>query len=148
MIICIFSHSWPFRTNFCLKRSHNCIFSIFLQFLMNFLLRVGLERNGVIIFIFPVFQSILTYYSLKWSHNGSFYYASGWNGTERYFLFSLFLNVSPLILAWNEAIIVFYNFFNFFPIFFEFPITCRIGTKQNNNFYFLSFLAFLNIFLL
>ena len=56
-IIYIFSLSRPFPTNFCSKRSHNCIF---LQFFMNFLLRVGLERNGMIIFIFPVFQSIPT----------------------------------------------------------------------------------------
>ena len=85
---------------------------------------------------------------MKWSHNGSSYYASAWNGTERYFLFSIFINVSPLILAWNEAIIVFYNFFSFYAIFFLFSITCRVGTEQNNNFYFLSFLAFLNLFLL
>ena len=115
---------------------------------MNFLLRVGLERNGIIIFIFLVSQSIPNYYDLKWSHNSSFYCSSGWNGTERYFLLSLFLCVSPVILAWNEAIIVCYNFLNFYAIFFEFSITCRVGTEQNNNFYFLSFLAFLNLFLL
>ena len=173
---------------------------------MNFPLHVRLERNGIIIFIFPFFQSIPTYYSLKWSQNGIvifseffsiffliFYYATGRNETERQFLFSVFLGlfqpilawneatmvffnfflffwnfqllvrlernrtivlfspflcVSPLSLAWNEAIIVFYNFLNFFAIFLEFSITCRVGTKQNNNFYFLSFLAFRNLILL
>ena len=71
----IFSLLWPFPTNFCLKRIHNCIFWIFWifwQFFMNFLLRVGLERNGMIIFIFPVSRSIPTYYGWKWSHNGIF----------------------------------------------------------------------------
>ena len=71
-------------------------FWIYLQFLMNFLLRVGLERNGMIVFIFPVSQSIPTYYGLKWSHNGIlkfseffflffwiFYYESGRNEMER-----------------------------------------------------------------
>ena len=120
-----------FSNQFLLEKKPKLYFLNFwtyLQFLMNFLLRVGLERNGMIIFIFPVSQSIPTYYGMKWSHNGSFYYSSGWNGTERYFLFSLFLNVSPLILAWNEAVIVFYNFLNFFAFFLEFSITCHVRT--------------------
>ena len=58
----------------------------------------------------------------------------------------LFLSVSPIILAWNEAIIVFYNFLNFFAIFFEFSITHRVGTKWNDNFCFPSFSAFFNEF--
>ena len=72
------------------------IFWIFLQFFMNFLLPIGLERNGMIIFTVPVSRSIPTNYGLKWSHNvifkfseffyyffGIFYYASGRNETER-----------------------------------------------------------------
>ena len=116
-IICIFSFSRPFPTNFCLKRSRNYIFwifRIFLQFLMIFLLHVGLERNRMIIFIFPVSQSITTYYGLKWCHNSSFYYASGWNATEQYFLFSLFLSVSPPYfgLKWSHnSILKFFEFF-------------------------------------
>ena len=93
-IIYIFSISWPFPTNFCLKRSHNSFFSIFLQFFCNFLLRVWLERNRMIIFSFPVSRSIPTYYGLKWSHNDIFifseffYYFYGifytrWVGTKR-----------------------------------------------------------------
>ena len=85
---------------------------------------------------------------MKWSHNGSSYYASGWNGTERWFLFSLFLNVSPLILDCNEAIIVFYNFLNFFDMCLEFSITYWVGTKRNYNLDFLSFSASSNQFLL
>jgi len=37
-------------------------------------------------------------------------------------------------------------FLNFFAIFFEISITRRIGTKRNDNFYFLSFSAFSNQF--
>ena len=160
------SLSRPFPTNFCLKRSQNCIFLIFwifLQFFMNFLLRVRLERNWMIICIFPIYQSIPTYYGLKWSHNGIFkfseffsyffgifYYVSDWNGVGRFFLFSPFISVSPLILAWNEAIIVFYDFLNFFVICLEFSITHWVGTKRNETiiFIFISFSAISNQFLL
>ena len=41
---------------------------------------------------------------------------------------------------------VFFYFLNFFTIFMVFSITLRVGTKQNNNFYFLSFSAFSNLF--
>ena len=41
---------------------------------------------------------------------------------------------------------VFLNFFTFFAIFLEFYITLRVGTKRNNNFCFLSFSAFYNLF--
>ena len=77
---------------------------------MNFLLRVGLESNGMIIFIFPVSRSIPTYYVLK------------------------------------LATMIFLNFLKFFPIFLEFSITRRVGTKRNDNFCFPSFSAFLNLF--
>ena len=42
----------------------------------------------------------------------------------------------------------FFNFLKFFPIFLEFSITCRIGMEQSDNFYFPSFWACLNLFLL
>ena len=38
------------------------------------------------------------------------------------------------------------TFLNFFAIFFEFSITLLVGTKRNDNFYFLSSLAFSNLF--
>ena len=41
---------------------------------------------------------------------------------------------------------IFYFFLNFFAIFFEFSITRRVGTEQNDNFYFLFFSAFSNLF--
>ena len=85
-------------------------FEFFLQFFMNCRLRVRLEWNGMIIFIFPVSQSTPTYYVLKW------------------------------------ATMIFLNFSNFFSIFLEFSITCRVGTKRNGNFCFPSFSAFFNLF--
>ena len=68
---------------------------------------------------------------------GIFYYASSKDEMKRYFLFSLFLSLFQPILAWNEAIKVFFNFFNFFAIFLEFSITRRVRTKRNDIFYFL-----------
>ena len=90
---------------------HFLIFWIFLLFWLNFLLPVGLERNGMTIFNFSLF----------------------------FFLFQT-------TLAWNEAIMVFFNFFNSFAIFLVFSITRRIGTEQNDNFYFLSLSSFSNLF--
>ena len=75
-----------------------------------------------------------------------FYYALDRNEAERQYLFSLFLILFRTILASNQAKMWFFNFFNFFAIFLEFSITRRVGTKQNDNFYFLSFSAFSNLF--
>ena len=44
------------------------------------------------------------------------------------------------------SITVFLLFFEFFTIFIEFSITLRVWTKRNNNFYFLIFPAFSNLF--
>ena len=70
-----------------------------------------------------------------------FNFASGW--TERndnfYFLF-IFILFQP-ILAWNEAIMIFFCFLNFFTIFLEFFITRRVGKERTDNFYFF-FLGF------
>ena len=135
------------------------MFRIFLLFFWNFLLRVGWERNGTTIFIFSISRPFPTYFDLKWSPNGiiwffyfsSFffgilYYPSGRNGIERQFLFFLFLGISQPILAWNEAIMVFFNLLNFFAIFLEFSITHWVGTERNDNFYFLYLSAYSNLF--
>ena len=61
-------------------------------------------------------------------------------------LFSLFLGLFQPIMAWNEATMVFLNFWNFYSMFLEFSITCRVGTKRNDNFCFPSFSAFFNVF--
>ena len=47
------------------------------------------------------------------------------------FLFSLFHGILQPILAENEAVVVFFNFLNFFAIFLEFSISRRVGTEQN-----------------
>ena len=69
---------------------------------------------------------------------GILYYGLGRNSSKRffYFLFSLFLGHSQLILAWLEAIMVFFKFLNFFAIFLEFSITGLVGTHQNDFFFF------------
>ena len=147
---------------FLLKKNHSCIFLIFwiiLQFFMNFLLRVGLERNGMIIFIFPVSRSIPTDYGLKWIHNSIFIFSE---------FFSIFLEFSitrrvetkrndnfcfPSFSAlfnvfWLEMKPqwYFFNFFKFFPIFLEFSITRQVGAEQKNSFYFLPFSTFPPLF--
>ena len=125
-------------------------------FFWNLLFRVGLEQNETIIFIFSLSQPFPTYFCLKLSHMGNYYfyvfccyfygifnYASGRNETELQFLFSLFLCLFQPILAWNEATTI---FFNFLAILLEFSITRRVGTERNDNFYFLSFSAFSILF--
>ena len=129
----------------------------FSLFFWNFLLHVGWERNGI--FILSISRPFPTYFDLKWGPNGViwffdfssfffgiFYYPSGRNGTERQFLFFLFLGISQPILAWNGAIIGFFNFSKIFAIFLEFSFTRWVGTKRKDNFYFFSFSAFPNLF--
>ena len=77
---------------------------------------------------------------------GIFYYALGGNETERQFFFSLFVSLFQPILAWKEAIIGFFNFLKIFAIFLEFSFTRWVGTKRNDNFYFLYFSAISNLF--
>ena len=125
----------------------NCS-AIFLEFYIT-------RLDGTIIFIFSLSRPSPIYFGLKWSHNciflifeflcyffGIFYFALGWNETKRQFLFSLFLCLFQPILAWNKAIMIFFNFLNFVAIFLEFSITRRVGTERNDNLYFFSFSAF------
>ena len=72
----------------------------------------------MIIFIFSLSHSFPSYYGLKFSRSGFFfflflifYFTSCRNETERSFLFSLFLGLFQPILARNEAIMVFFTFF-------------------------------------
>ena len=61
------------------------------------------------------------------------------------FIFSLSQSFWP-ILPWNEAVMVFFNFLNFFATFFEFSMPGRVGTKRKDKFYFFSFSAYSNLF--
>ena len=80
--------------------------------------------NEAVIIFFNFFEFCCYFF-------GIFYYASGRNGTEWQFLFSLFLSLFQPILAWNEVVMIFFNFFNFVAIFLEFSITRRVGTERN-----------------
>ena len=68
----------------------------------------------------------------------------GRNGSEQYVSLYLFPGLLQRILDWKEAIMEFFNFLNFFAIFYY--ASGRNRTEQNNNFYFLYFLAFFNLF--
>ena len=68
------------------------------------------------------------------------------NGTERKFLFSLVLILFHPIFASKEITTVFYNFLIFFCYFFGISIALQVRTKQNDNFYFLSFSTLSNLF--
>ena len=102
-------------------------FAIFFEFSMTG--RVGTYRNDF--FYFPLSRPFPTYFCLKRSCDGLsqffeffcyffliFYYGSARNTSERFFLFSLFLRLSPPILAWKEAMMVFSNFLKFYRIFY------------------------------
>ena len=102
-----------FSNLFWLVMKSQWYFLLFLNFFLffwNFLLRIGQERNGTIIFN------------------------------------SLFLLRCQPIFARNVFVLVFFNFLNFFVIFLEFSVTHRVGTKRNDNFYFLSFSSFSNLY--
>ena len=77
------------------------IFFIFMLCFQNFQLRVGKKHNGTIFYIFSLSQPFPTYFGLKRSYDGifkifeffcyyfgTFYYGSGRNTTERFFLFA------------------------------------------------------------
>ena len=115
MIFCILSLSRPFPINFGLKRSYDGVL-LFFEFFCNFF--------------------------------GILYSGSGRNPSERFFffkiLFSLFLGLSQPILAWKEAIMLFFNFLNLFFYFFGIFYS---GSGRNTMewffiFYFFYFLSF------
>ena len=127
-------------------------FWIFFLFFWNFLFPVGMERNGVMIFIFSLSQHFPTYFGLGWIRNGIFQFFQifllfFWNfllpiGKERnvaiIFIFSLSQRFPTYFsLEWSRNGV--FQFLNFFAIFFEFSLPRRGGTKWSDNFYFLSF---------
>ena len=56
---------------------------------------------------------------------------------ERQYLFSFFLGLFQPILALNDATLTFFNFLNFFAIFFEFSITRQVQTGRNETIIFI-----------
>ena len=121
-----------FSCLFWLEMKPQWYFFIVLNFLeFSITHRVGTMRNDNFYFLsFPAFSNLFwlqtksQWYFLNfwifWPFFGIFYHASGKNGTEGYFFFSLFRSLFLLILAWNDATMIFLNFVNFFAFFWNF----------------------------
>ena len=122
-------------------------FAIFLEFSITGL--VGTHQND---FFFLLSRPFPTYICLKSCQSGGFLFfemfcyflefsITSWEGIHWNdffvfcFLFSLFLGLPQLVLAWKDATMVFFNFFEFFAIFFEFSITGQVGTHWNDFFF-------------
>ena len=127
-------------------------------FFWNFLLHIGQERNGTIIFIFSLSQPLPTYFGLKWGSNGIFlifwiflpiffgifYYTSGWNGTEwndNFYFLSFYAFSSLFWLKMKPQ-----RYFLIFLIFLPFSFIPWVRIERKDNFYFLSFAAFSCLF--
>ena len=105
-------------------RNNNCFFSLSRPIPTRFGLKLGL--NGVFLIFLPFF--------LEFSIQGRV------GRIRTIIFFSLFLDLSQPVLAWNEAWIVHFNFLYFFAIFFFRIFYYWSGRKdQNDNFLFLSF---------
>ena len=125
-------------------------FAIFLEFSIS--RRVGTERNGMTV-AFSAFSNLF-WLEMK---------------PERYILIFwillLFFWNFKLRLGWERNVTIIFIFslsrhfpinfglkwchngiLNVFAIFLEFSITSRVGTERNDNFYFLFFSAFFNLF--
>ena len=104
----------------------------------------------MIIFIFSLSQSFLTFFGLKWSCNGIFEFfwicllffcnfllrvGQEWNRMIT-FIFSLSQSFPTYFgLKWSRIGI--FEFLKFFAIFLKFSITGWVGMKRNDNFYYL-----------
>ena len=130
-------------------------FAIFLEFSIT--RWVGTKRNNIFYFLY--FSTISNLFWLEMKPQWYFliflnFVIFFWNfllpvwsegNGNKIFIF-LFLGRSQLILAWNEATIVFFDFFEFSSLFLEFSVTNPIGRKRKDNFYVFSFSAFSNLF--
>ena len=93
-----------------------------------------------------VFFNLLNFFTILLEFSITHRVGTERNGMEWKFLFSLFLSVLQPILAWNGAIMVFFNFLNFLLFFLEFSISHQVGTKRIDNFHFPFFSAFSDLF--
>ena len=144
MIFFIFSLSRPFPTYLGLKEviiyiyilSFWIFFPIYKEFSITD--RVGTHRKTIFL-IFSLSRPFPTYFGLKRSYDGVFYFLNffvifiiGLVGTHQNdFFFPSFLVLLQPILAWKEAIIFFFNFLNYFAIFLEFSFPSRVETHRN-----------------
>ena len=133
-------------------------FFIFLEF--SIACRVGTERSNN--FCFLSFWAVLNLFFLQikpqwYSSNFLNFFAiclefsiTHWVGTKRsetiICIFPLSRPFLTNFILKRSPIVFFFNFLNFFAIFYEFSITRRVETKRNDNFYFPSFSAFFNLF--
>ena len=99
--------------------------NFFAIFFFNFQLRVWMERNVKIIFIFSLSHPFPSNFGLKCSHNGIVLYFE--------FFFYIFLN-----FVFRVGLGVKQNDNFCFAIFLEFSITSRVGTYLNDFFFSLS----------
>ena len=129
------------------------VFCNFLNFLAIFLefsipSRVGTHRN-YFFFNFLSFSAFRNLFRLEkklwwcfqifWIFSlffRIFYYGSRRHTSERFFLFSLFHDISHRILAWKEAMMVFSNFLNFFCYLFEI-FYYGLGRRKSEWFFFI-----------
>ena len=134
-------------------------FSLFLEFCIS--RRVGMERNGNTIFIFALSRPFPTFFGLKRSHNGYFYFLNFFTiffelsliprvGTKRndcfYFLSFSWPCPTCFGMKWiRNGIFEFLEFFCYFFLIFYYPSGGN-GTERNDNFYFLPLSAFSNLF--
>ena len=111
-----------------------------MKFFIYFLWRVGLERNGMIIFIFPVSRSIPTYYVLKWA---TMIFLNFPNFYSIFFEFSItrrvitkrndnfcFLSFSAISNLFWLQMKTKRNFFNFFLFFWNFLLCVRLERNR------------------
>ena len=147
-----------FQLILALNEATMVFFFNFLLFFWNFLLRVGQERNGRIIFIFSISHHFTTYYGLKWIHNSIFliFFLFFLNfllrdGKERNGTIIFILSQShpfPTYFRQKRCHIfsfLYFEFLEIFSYFLEFSITRRVRTKRNDNFCFLYFSSFSNL---
>ena len=119
--------------------------AIFLEF--SIMPQVGTERNDN--FSFLPFSSSFNLWWLQMKPYWHFLFfwiflQFFWN-----FKFCVIFSLSnsfPNYFGLKSGQMWFFNFLNFFAIFLEISIKRRVGTEQNDNFYFLSFLAFSKLF--
>ena len=117
------------------------------------------KRNETIIFIFHISHPFPTYFGLEWTiivflflffefftifMEFSIRHRLGTEQNGTIIFISLFLIFFQPILAWNEFLMVFFNFLNCFAIFFY--SSGRNETKRNDNFYFTYFSSFSDLF--
>ena len=136
-----------------------CNFLNFLAIFLEFSIpsRVGTHQN-YFFFIFSLSRLFATYFGQKRSYDGVFkffeffcyffgifYYGSGRNTSERFFLFSLFLGLFHPIFSSKEPIMVFSKFLNIFYIFLEFSIPGRVGIHRNDFFFLFSLFLSLSL---